>query len=298
MNQPYWAWVKALFPVSRFNGLVPPSILRPGQLLEHGRYRVELRIALGGLGEVWRGLDLTNNRPVVFKTVRAEQIDDPETIRMFLAEAAHGQAVNHPGVVQTLGRIEDDIPPPGVIVQEFADGRSLAQVIGQTGALEAGRALKIGAKVARALRAVHNAGLVHRDVSAVNLILDRTDSPKLIDFGITVPIGSPSVTQNLTVPGNPEYLAPELTRGRPATEAADIYSLGIVMFEALTGVKPFSRASREGTATAHVTSPSPIPPNNLPSDLRSFLLLLVAKDPTRRPHNALAVARLLEAWAG
>jgi len=271
--------------------------LDQGQLVGQGRYRVEEQLGCGGLGETWRGLDTATDQPVVLKTMRPDRLDDAQAVRGFLNEASHGGAVQHAGVARTIGLIEDDVPPPGVIVQELAPGHSLATEIAQSGPIETKRALLIVAKVARALRAVHAAGLVHRDVSAVNIIIDQAENPVLIDFGIATPIGSPSVTTHLTVPGNPDYLAPELTRGQPATPAADIYSLGIILYEALTGQKPYSRASREATATAHVISPSPVAPANLPRDVRSFMALLMNKDPARRPQNALAVARLLEAFA-
>jgi len=274
-----------------------PSFLQPGLTLADGRYRVELRLARGGLGEVWRGSDALTGRPVVFKTMRFDRADDTGAVLLFLNEARHGATVDHPNVVQTLGRLEGEVPPPGVIIQEWAQGHSLAHTIAVSGPLETKRALRIMAKVARALRAVHTAELVHRDVSTLNIIIDQADQPKLIDFGIAVPIGAPSVTRHLTVPGNPDYLAPELARGRPATPAADLYSLGIVLFETLTGAKPYVGSTREDTATAHVLSPPPLPPAGLPSDLRSFISLLVAKDPMRRPQNALAVARMFEAWS-
>jgi len=271
--------------------------LQPGLTLADGRYRVEVRLARGGLGEVWRGCEVETGRALVFKTMRLDRVDDTGAVLLFLNEARHGAVVNHPAVAKTIGRIEGEVPPPGVIVQELAEGHSLAQTISDSGPLETKRALRIMAQVARALRAVHKAELVHRDVSTLNIIVDHADQPKLIDFGIAAPIGAPSVTRHLTVPGNPDYLAPELARGRPATPAADLYSLGIVLYEALTGAKPYKGSTREDVATAHVLAPPPKPPPGLPSDLRSFICLLISKDPKRRPQNALAVARMFEAWS-
>jgi serine/threonine-protein kinase len=276
--------------------MAPVSFLSPGQSLDSGRYQVRRRIARGGLGEVWAGVT-DQGYEVALKTMRPDRADDTAAVLAFLGEARHGMAVNHPGVVRTFGRIEGDVPPPGVIIQDLVPGRSLESMVHQYGPLATGRAMAMMAQLARALHAIHRADLVHRDVSAVNIMVDDADHPVLIDFGIAAPIGAPSVTRNLTVPGNPEYLAPELTRGRPASPAADIYSLGIVLLEALTGTKPFSRATPEATATAHVMYPSPDPPAHLPRDTRNFMALLVSKDPARRPQSALAVARLLEAWA-
>jgi serine/threonine-protein kinase len=124
------------------------------------------------------------------------------------------------------------------------------------------------------------------------------DRATLVDLGIAGAIGAPTLTADVRVPGNPDYLAPELAHGRAASPAADVYALGLVLLYAVTGVKPFSGATPEDTAIAHVMSPSPEPPATLPAPLRYFIVRMIDKDPARRPDNALVVARIFEAYSG
>jgi serine/threonine-protein kinase len=270
--------------------------LRAGLVLPGGRYLAEEPLAQGGNGEVWVGLDVKTGRRVALKTLRPVRAVDERAVEAFKAEATAALAVHHPAVVRTYQYVPDD-DGPGVIVQQLVRGVSLASEVRRQGPMAPARALRLLAQIARGLRAIHLAGYVHRDVSTVNIVLEPQDRPVLIDFGIATPIGSQVVTLDMLIPGNPDYLAPELARGKPATEVADIYSLGIVLLECLMGTKPFTGMTPELIATAHVLRPAPAAPSTLPADLRAFIALMVDKDPTRRPANALAVARLMETWA-
>jgi serine/threonine-protein kinase len=258
-------------------------------------------VGSGGRGEIWKGWDQRDRRQVAVKLLSPALVDDDVAKRMFRSEAHNGASVHHPHIVETLdflsGSGADGGNEPEAIVQGFIEGKSLAAHLEGGATMEAPRILRILAAVARGLRAVHTADLVHRDVSPQNILLEKDDFPVLIDFGISSPIGSPSLNAQGAIPGNPDYLAPELSLGRPVTPSADLYSLGTVLFRAITGATPFRAASPELTATAHVLSPSPELPKDLPADLRIFFRQLTAKDPERRPTNALAVANLFDSWA-
>jgi serine/threonine-protein kinase len=271
-----------------------PSALAPGDILPGGRYSVEAPLAQGGRATVWEGTDLERESPVVVKTPRADLAADDDVLADLRAEALVGGLAEHPSLVRTLDLIEAG--GSAYLVQALAPGRPLAERLRHDGPLDYRLALRVLAQIARGVRALHNADHVHRDVSAANIMWDGARAT-LIDLGIALRIGTPPLTLASRVPGNPDYLAPELSLGRDATPAADLYSLGVVLLYAITGRKPFSGATPEDIAAAHVMSPSPPIPAHLPSGLRYLMRRLLDKDPARRPGNALAVARVFEAFA-
>jgi serine/threonine-protein kinase len=269
---------------------VPPAVA--GLVLPGGRWRLDRLVNRGERSEVWRGTDLAGGRPVAIKTPRAGA--DAETTRSIRAEAQFGAAVRHPAVVETLDFVEAE--GRAHLVRGFVSGTPLEAQLRQIGALPPSVVLTALAQVARGLRAVHDAGLVHRDVSAPNTVWDGQRAT-LLDLGIATPIGGPTLTADARLPGNPEYLAPEIAQGKTASIAADIYALGVLALYALTGAKPFARATPEATAIAHVMDPSPTPPVGLDTEAQSVLAQMLAKDPAKRPADALAVARAFEAFA-
>jgi serine/threonine-protein kinase len=271
-----------------------PIKTRPGLELPGGRYRLDDLIARGGRAETWRATDAQEGRVVAIKTPLAALAGDSEAARMFRAEALAGERVHHPAVVETLDYHEID--SHAFLVLEFAPGRTLAEEVKCRGTMPAREILVALAQVAAGLHAVHRARLVHRDVTPQNIMWNGR-AAKLIDFGIAVQFGAPTLTAGIEVPGNPDYLAPELARGANATPAADIYSLALVLLTALTGAKPFTGATAADTALAHVLGPSPVAPVGLASDLRILIHQMTAKDPAARPSNAMVVSRLLEDFA-
>jgi len=262
---------------------MPPPLL--------GRYRLQTRIAVGGMGEVWRGRDTRLDRIVAVKLLRPEFAGSSEFRDRLRLEARHAAMLSHPGVVQV--RDYDDGSASGVpyLVMEYVDGPSLATVLRTEGTLSPGRVLDLVAQAADALACAHAAGIVHRDVKPGNVLVDGGQI-KIADFGIAAAAGAVPVTMTGLVIGTPAYLSPEQAAGMPATAASDLYGLGIIAYECLTGRQPFY-GSALAVAFAHWDRPLPPLPAAVPEPVVRLVAALTAKDPQRRPGDALAVAE----WA-
>jgi serine/threonine protein kinase len=254
-----------------------------------GRYRLDDRIAAGGFGEVWSGTDLVLGRPVAVKLLRAGYAQHPETLARFRAEARHAGALSHEGIARVYDYGEQDPPHPPFLVMELVDGPSLAGVLA-SGPVDPARAMDVVAQAAAGLHAAHLAGLVHRDIKPGNLLLGRDGLVKITDFGISHAAGSAPLTSTGVLIGTPAYLAPERIGGARATSACDLYSLGVVAYECLAGVPPFSGTLLE-VALAHRDRPMPGLPTTVPADVAALVSQLTAKDPAARPGSAGEVAR-------
>lgn len=253
-----------------------------------GRYRLEDRIAAGGVGEVWRAADLVLRRPVAVKLLRTELAGHPDMLARFRAEARHGGSLSHPGIAQVYDYGDGHPPDPPYLVMEFVDGPSLAEVLAD-GPMDSARTLSVVAQAAEALDAAHKAGLLHRDVKPGNLLLGPGDNVKITDFGLAHTVGAPPVTQVGVVVGTAAYLAPERTVGEQATPASDLYSLGIVAYECLAGAPPFTGSPLE-LMTAHLHRSLPTLPLGVPDDVVALIRDVTAKDPAARPASAAEVA--------
>jgi serine/threonine-protein kinase len=264
------------------------SSVSTGVLLA-ARYRLDDRIAAGGFGEVWSGTDLVLARPVAVKLLQAGYAQHPETLARFRAEARHAGALCHEGIARVYDYGEQGPPHPPFLVMELVDGPSLAGVLA-SGPLETARAMDVVAQAAAGLHAAHLAGLVHRDIKPGNLVLGRDGLVKITDFGISHAAGSAPLTSTGMLIGTPAYLAPERVGGARATSACDLYSLGIVAYECLAGVPPFSGTLLE-VALAHRDRPMPRLPPTVPADVAALVSELTAKDPAARPGSAGEVAR-------
>ena len=261
------------------------SALLNGDLLA-ARYRLESRIAAGGMGEVWRAADLVLDRPVAVKLLPAGYAQHAETLARFRAEARHAAAVSHPGIAQVYdyGDASDGQPP--FLVMELVDGRPLTQLLA-AGPLDPERTLDLVSQVAAGLAAAHAAGLVHRDIKPGNLLVSASGTVKITDFGIAYAAGSAPLTRTGTVIGTPAYLAPERLAGAVAGPASDLYSLGIVAYECLAGAVPFAGTALE-VALAH--QHQPLPPLDIPQEVAALVADLTAMDPADRPASAADVA--------
>ena len=254
-------------------------------VLVAGRYRLEARIAAGGMGEVWRGTDDVLGRPVAVKVLHTEYAQHPGTLARFRAEARHASALSHPGIARVYDYGEAEAP---YLVMELVDGLSLAEVL-ERGPLDPGRTMDVVAQAAAGLQAAHRAGLVHRDVKPGNLLLGPGGQVKITDFGICHAAGSAPVTRMGALLGTPAYLAPERVAGQAATPASDLYSLGVVAWECLVGTPPFTGVPIE-VAVAHRDRPLPPLPGTTPAGVAALVAELTAKDPLARPPGAGLVA--------
>jgi eukaryotic-like serine/threonine-protein kinase len=249
-----------------------------------GRFQLEDRIAVGGMGEVWRAVDLIVGLPVAVKLLSAEYARAPEALARFRAEARHASSVSHPGIAQVYYYHDGNPPVPPCLVMELVEGPSLARVLA-AGPLAPARTMDVIGQAAAALDAAHEAGLLHRDIKPPNLLLDQGGRVKVIDFGIAHAVGSAPLTRTGTLVGTADYLAPERAAGAAASPASDLYSLGVVAYECLTGSPPFSGSPLE-IAAAHRNRPLPPLPRDVPAGVAALVTKLTAKDPRARPSSA------------
>ena len=269
----------------------------PGELLA-GRYELVQPIGSGGMATVWRARDTRLGRQVAVKLLRPEFAEDAEFVRRFETEARHAASLSHPNVA-TVHDTDVDAERR-FIVMELVDGPSVADVIAQRGPLEPNVAVEIAGSAARALAAAHRRGLIHRDVKPANLLIGRDGRVRLADFGIARALTSSRATTPGTVLGSIPYLSPEQARGDEATAAGDIFSLGVVLFEMLTGSLPWEADTPAAMATVRLHVPA-APPSEMVAELPDGLDAIVGRalelDPERRFPSARVFADALDAWS-
>ena len=240
------------------------------------------------MGEVWRAIDVVLDRPVAVKLLRPEYAQHHETLARFRAEARHAAALSHPAIAQVYdyGDSADGHPP--FLVMELVDGPPLTRLLA-AGPLDPVVVLDIVTQVAAGLAAAHAAGVLHRDIKPGNLLVGAGGQVKITDFGISYAAGSAPLTRTGTVIGTPGYLAPERLSGAGAGPSGDVYSLGMVAYECLSGRLPFTGTAVE-IALAHQHQPLPPLPASVPGDVAHLVTSMTAKDPALRPSGAAEVA--------
>jgi eukaryotic-like serine/threonine-protein kinase len=243
-----------------------------------------MRIAAGGVGQVWRATDLLLERPVAVKVLRPEYSDHPETLERFRKEAKNAGALSNPHVAQVYDYGPDGPSGSPYLVMEFVDGPSLADLLA-VGPIEPAGALDIISQAAEGLSAAHRAGLVHRDVKPGNILIGKDGLVKVTDFGIAYAVGQAPVTSPGLVMGTTQYIAPERIAGDPGSAASDVYALGIVLHECLTGVPPHDGTPADVMA-AHLYLPLPPLPAGVPPELDDLVSRLTVKDPAKRISDA------------
>ena len=265
-----------------------------GQVLGN-RYRLIELLGSGGMATIYRANDTGLGRDVALKLLRTEYLRDPEFSSRFRQEAQAAASLSHPNVVTVYDYGEDPSGP--YIVMELIDGEDLATILRRSGALPPRQVARIGSAVARALAAAHARGLVHRDVKPGNVLIGRDGQVKVVDFGIARAIAEAQVTLPGTTLGSVHYFSPEQARGEPATSASDIYSLGIVLYEMLTGSRPWEGDSAASVALARLSGPIPDPMAvrpSVPPDLAAITRRALALDPRDRWASAGVMADALD----
>lgn len=250
-----------------------------------GRYRLQRLIATGGMGQVWEAVDSRLGRRVAIKVLKQEFSSDPEFLERFRAEARTVAMLNHPGIAAVHDYGETDMDGEGrtaYLVMELINGEPLNSVIKRTGRLSLRHALDMLEQTGRALQVAHAAGLVHRDVKPGNILITPTGQVKLTDFGIAKAVDAAPVTQTGMVMGTAQYIAPEQALGEDATAASDVYSLGVVGYEAVSGKRPFTGDGALTVAMKHIKeTPAPLPAD-LPPNVRELIEITLVKNPGMR----------------
>ncbi|WP_406007217.1 serine/threonine protein kinase [Streptomyces sp. NBC_00637] len=282
-------------PAAAPDRVPPPQEPGVGRLIA-GRYRLLAKLGHGGMGTVWRAKDETVDREVAVKEPRVpDHLPERERANAFermRREARAAARLDHPAVVNVHDVAVVDGRP--WIVMELVHGRSLGDVL-QEGTLDAREAARVGLEVLGALEAAHAAGILHRDVKPDNILLGRHERIVLTDFGIAQIEGETNLTDTGGIVGSPEYIAPERVLGRRPGPAADLWSLGVVLYAATEGVSPFRRSNTPATLQS-VLNAVPAPPAAAQGPLAEAVNGLLEKDPARRPAAA-RVRALLEAAA-
>lgn len=257
-----------------------------------GRYRLVRPIAVGGMGEVWSAYDEALTRDVAVKVLKEEFAGDPGFLERFRTEARNSASLSHPNIAQLFdyGEVEGS----GYLVMELVVGEPLSDLLEREPVLPIRRLLPVLAQTARALHAAHQAGVVHRDVKPGNILLARGGKVKITDFGVSLAENQITMTATGMVMGTAQYLSPEQAVGKAATPLSDLYSLGIVAYEALAGNRPFTGPTAVDIAVAHVNNPVPPLPASVDRRVAELVLRLLSKDPALRPQSGAELADLLD----
>lgn len=258
-----------------------------------GRYQLSSRVAIGGMGEVWQATDLVIGRTVAIKILKDEYLGDPGFLERFRAEARHAALVNHEGIANVFDYGEEE--GSAYLVMELVPGEALSTILERERVLSTDRVLDIVAQTASALHAAHAAGLVHRDIKPGNLLITPDGRVKITDFGIARIADQVPLTATGQVMGTVQYLSPEQASGHPASPTTDIYSLGIVAYEALAGRRPFTGESQVAIAMAQINEQPPDLPSTISEPVRNLVYACIAKSPSERPSTAAHLARAAQA---
>jgi serine/threonine-protein kinase len=273
-----------------------PVQLGAGQRL--GPYRLDALIGTGGMGQVFRATREPQGDSVALKVLKPKFAVDARATRRFLHEARAAAEVRHKHLVGVIDTGDADGVP--YLVMPLLSGRTVEQRIREDGPLSVEDTNRMVAQVGAGLDALHEHDLVHRDIKASNIIFEGNDAAALMDFGLAKGSGYSSLTTPGQVVGTLNYLAPELIRGQPASASSDIYALGCVVFECLSGHPPFSGKSLFEAGMAHLQQ-APADPcaarAEAPSGYGQAVVTALAKDPGARPPTATAYAQLLSAAA-
>lgn len=257
----------------------------PGSLFD-GRYRIVGRLGQGGMARVFLAEDETLHRQVAIKVLSDRHSDDPHFIERFQREARAAARLNHPNIVQVYDQVQG--PSGAYIVQEYVEGETLKELIRREAPLDARRAITIALQILAALRVAHQQGVIHRDIKPQNILVQTDGKVKVADFGIAS-AGETEMTEAGSIVGTAQYLAPEQARGLQVGPPADLYAVGIVLYEMLSGRVPFEGDAAVTVAMRHVQeAPEPLTDRNplVPVPLESVVMRALSKDPATRYQSA------------
>ncbi|HLG96605.1 MAG TPA: serine/threonine-protein kinase [Bryobacteraceae bacterium] len=260
--------------------------LHSGDQLDH--YRIDALVARSGMASIFRATDLRNGRQVAIKIPHPEVESDPVLFERFQRESEIGEKLDHPGVMKVFPE-----PNPGRVymVMEWVDGRLLRVVLHEQKKLPAERAVRIAIAICDALDYIHRNGVVHRDLKPENIMIDENDNIKLIDFGIAARTGARRLTfaKLSQVMGTPDYISPEQVKGKRGDGRSDIYALGAMLYEMLTGKPPFSGPNPFATMNERLHN-NPVPPRELNPEISPQLQEVIYRALEREPQNRYATA--------
>lgn len=251
-----------------------------------GRYRIIRRLGQGGMARVYLAQDESLHREVAIKVLADRHSDDPHFIERFQREARAAARLNHPNIVQVYDQSQGGM---SYIVQEYVEGETLKDLIRRESPIDPRRAITIALQILAALRVAHQQGVIHRDVKPQNILMQPDGKLKVADFGIASAGGDTEMTEAGSIVGTAQYLAPEQARGLTVGPPADLYALGIVLYEMLSGRVPFEGDSAVNVALRHVQeAPEPLTERNplVPVALESVVMRALAKDPRQRYQSA------------
>ena len=278
----------------------PAGALAPGRVLG-GRYTLERRIASGGMAEVWQATDGVLRRQVAVKLLYPHLAADQTFLARFRSEALAAARLHHPGIVAIFDTVSEPGTGTEAIVMELVRGKTLREHLDTRGVLDPGEAVDIAAEVADALGAAHAAGMVHRDIKPANILLTDDGRVMVTDFGIAKLADQPDHTQTGTMLGSVKYLAPEQVEGQRVDGRADLFALGVVLYESLGGRAPWVADTQTATAVARLHHP-PMPLRQLrpdiPPPLEQVVLRSLSRAPDDRYPTADAMRRALVAVRG
>jgi serine/threonine protein kinase len=260
--------------------------LHPGDQLDH--YRIEALVARSGMASIFRATDMRNGRQVAIKIPHPEMEADPVLFDRFRREGEIGEKLDHPGVMKVF---PDDDRSRVYMVMEWVDGRLLRQVLHDSGKLPIDRAIKIAIAINDALDYIHRNGVVHRDLKPENIMIGGDDRIKLIDFGIAGKEGARRLTfaKLSQVMGTPDYISPEQVKGKRGDGRSDIYALGVMLYEMLTGKTPFTGPNPFAIMNDRLLN-NPIPPRELNPEISPALQEVIYRALEREPQNRYSTA--------
>lgn len=264
-------------------------------VLLSGRYRLDDRIASGGMGDVWRGTDEVLGRTVAIKIMLTALLEEKGFVERFRAEARTMATISHPGVVRIYDFGSDQV---AYLIMEYVEGEPLSRTLSRVGRLTPARSMSLIAQAAEALQAAHEKGIVHRDVKPGNLLVRPNGTLVLTDFGIARSAAASQLTATGAVLGTASYLAPEQASGIPASALSDVYSLGVVAYQCLSGQRPYDGDTPLEIAMKHIMgTPKPLP-DDVPPAIRQVVERAMAKEPAARWPSAEAFAGAARQAAG